>query len=253
MIDELGPQARALLDAAREGLSPDAAAVQRVRAQISVATGGAAAGTALGVKLGVVVLVGAIAVGIGFLAIRGSGSAVPREPATVPAPTPALAPAPQGIAAPELSAPGSDDELITIETPAAPTPAPPVRPVLRGERGVAGYRAPPASQVSAQGAEPARPPPTGPTRAGIDLAREVELVDRAMLALRRGDARAALEAVRRHTVETGGRGQLAEDAAAIEIEALCRLRDPTTRARLDAFDARFPRSAQRSRLTASCP
>jgi hypothetical protein len=250
MIDGLGPQARALLDAAREGLSPDAAAVQRVREQISVATGGAAAGTALGVKLGVVVLVGAIAVGIGFLAILGSGSEAPRrEPAVMPAPVPP--PAPQDIAAPEVPAPASDDELITIETQAAP-PAPPVRPVLRGERVAPGHRAPPAGQAGAQGAEPARPPP-GPTRAGIDLAREVELVDRAMLALRRGDARAALEAVRRHTVETGGRGQLAEDAAAIEIEALCRLRDPSTRARLDAFDARFPRSAQRSRLTASCP
>lgn len=253
MIDGLGPQARALLDAAREGLSPDAAAVQRVRAQISVATGGAVAGTALGVKLGVVVLVGAIAAGVGFLAIRGSGPAAPpREPAVVPAPRPPPAPAPHGIAAPEVRASGPDDELITIEAPAAPPPARPVRPVLRGERGVTGHRAPPASAPAAQGAEPARPPSTG-SRVAIDLAREVELVDRAMLALRRGDARAALEAVRRHTVETGGRGQLAEDAAAIEIEALCRLRDPTTRARLDAFDARFPRSAQRSRLTASCP
>jgi len=44
----LGPEARALLDAAREGLSPDPAAVRRVHARIHVAAGGAAAGTALG-------------------------------------------------------------------------------------------------------------------------------------------------------------------------------------------------------------
>ena len=56
-----------------------------------------------------------------------------------------------------------------------------------------------------------------------------------------------------HAAETRGSGQLAEDAAAIEVEALCRLHDPSVSAKLDAFDARFPRSAQRSRLTTECP
>lgn len=74
-----------------------------------------------------------------------------------------------------------------------------------------------------------------------------------MAALRGGDAAGALKAVQRHAVETAGRGQLAEDAAAIEIEALCHLHDPTTNAKLEAFDARFPRSAQRSRLSNRCP
>jgi len=85
------------------------------------------------------------------------------------------------------------------------------------------------------------------------LAREVELLDGAMTALRRGDARGALHAVQLHAAETAGKGQLAEDAAAIEIEALCHLHEPTTNAKLEAFDARFPRSAQRSRLDNKCP
>jgi hypothetical protein len=103
-------------------------------------------------------------------------------------------------------------------------------------------------------AEPKRPPgPPPPSPRRADLAREVELVDQAMAALRRGEPKAALAAVRVHRAETAGAGQLAEDAAAIEIEALCRLHDPGTGAKLAAFDAKWPESAQRSRLTARCP
>jgi len=39
MTTELGPAARALLDAARRGMSPDAAATRRVRAKIAAAVG----------------------------------------------------------------------------------------------------------------------------------------------------------------------------------------------------------------------
>jgi type IV secretory pathway VirB10-like protein len=259
MTDDLGTEARALLDAAREGLSPDAAAVRRVRARISVATGGATAGTVLGAKLGVFVLVGAIAAAVGFYATRDLGKAATpaREPVIV-------SPSPQGIAAPApapqtpttTQTTPADDELITLEAPVAP-PALPARPARPAERtGAIGKRVPAGPRTASVPAELARPP-GGSARSGapggIDLAREVELVDLAMVALRRGDARAALASVRRHAVETGGRGQLAEDAAAIEIEALCRLADPAIRARLEAFDARFPRSAQRSRLTSTCP
>ncbi|HEX4420068.1 MAG TPA: hypothetical protein VH165_19270, partial [Kofleriaceae bacterium] len=110
-------------------------------------------------------------------------------------------------------------------------------------------------------AAPATAPPSAPPRApaqaaappAIGLAREVELIDRAMAALRGGDPAEALRMVRRHTAETAGHGQLAEDAAAIEIEALCQLHDPSTNRQLEVFDARFPRSAQRSQLTNQCP
>ena len=270
MIEELGPEARALLDAAREGMSPDAAAVRRVRARIEVAVGGAAAGTAMGVKLGILAFVAAVGAGAGLYLTRGSAAAMaPAIELASPSEVPLQA-AVREPAAPAIS----DEDLITIATPPVPAPAraAPARAVRRV--------APPAPSRD----ESARAPDTGPparpsspraTRdersaiaegdpdgvagragghpRGINLAREVELLDVAMAALRRGDATNALKAVRQHALETAGRGQLAEDAAAIEIEALCHLHDPTTNAKLEAFDARFPRSAQRSRLDNKCP
>jgi len=86
----------------------------------------------------------------------------------------------------------------------------------------------------------------------VPLAREVELLDRAMAALGHGDPTSALDEVRLHARETGGTGQLAEDAAAIEIEALCHLHAPSATQALARFDTRFPRSAQRSRLAGVC-
>jgi len=45
MTSELGPTARSLLDAARAGLSPDAAAIRRVRAGLDATLGATAAST----------------------------------------------------------------------------------------------------------------------------------------------------------------------------------------------------------------
>src|SRR5262249_60136369 len=85
-MDELGPEARTLLDAARAGLSPDPAAVQRVHARIHAATAGAAAGTALAVKLGVVGLVAAVAIGGGVYFARGPASPAPAPDLALAAP-----------------------------------------------------------------------------------------------------------------------------------------------------------------------
>jgi hypothetical protein len=85
-----------------------------------------------------------------------------------------------------------------------------------------------------------------------DLAREVALVDQAMAGLRRGDTTAALDAIHRYDAETAGGGQLAEDAAAIAVEALCQQGDGSASAKLDAFDRRWPHSAQRARLSTAC-
>jgi len=213
----LGPEARALLDAARDGLSPSPTAIHRVRAKVGASAAAGTAGATLAVKLGLVVVIAASAVGAGVYASkRGPDSEVPRielAPAVVEAPT-----------------------QLAVHEPAAPPP---------GEIDLAPMvvaRAHPSAVVVAD-----LPPAT------VDLAREVELVDAAMTALKRGDANAALAAVARHALETHGAGQLAEDAAAIEVEALCRLHDPTTNTKLEAFDARFPKSAQRSRLSNRCP
>ena len=212
--EQLGSAARALLDAARDGLAPDAAAVRRVRAKVAASTGaGVAAGLAM--KLGVVGVIAALAVGAGVLASRS-----------------------HDVSAPAIDLPSAGSE----------TAPPVVRPQITATDR-------PTIEMAQQSAVRARPvihtdaPAAAPA---IDLSREVELIDRAMAALRRGDPAAALASVRVHAVETHGAGQLAEDAAAIEIEALCRLADPSVRAKLDAFDLRFPRSAQRSRLTSEC-
>jgi len=233
----LGPEARALLDAARPGLAPDAAAVRRMRGEIARAAG--AAGMALGVKLALLALAVVAAVGGGVAVSRRAAVAVvPRVELASP-PEPAVQVAVREAAPPPVdktAPPSVDEDLITIEpTEAAPRHAGPAGEASRGAR--------------VERASPSRPA-SAPT---IDLAREVELLDVAMAALRHGDPRGARRAVQQHAVETAGRGQLAEDAAAIEIEALCALRDPAARAKLDAFDARFPRSAQRTRLSDRCP
>jgi hypothetical protein len=273
MTHELGPEARALLDAAREGLGPDAAAIQRMRAKIDVSIAGGAAGVAgagvgsLAVKLGVVAALAVVAVVVVVIGRGGEEAIEPRiELPAARVEAPALVP-PREVAAPaaRAEAPAREGDvepeiemapLVRDESAKQPRAARIGEPPQPG-RGI-GQAPPPAlvrAPASASALAPAAPAPTpapaAPRRA--DLAREVALVDQAMAALRRGEPAAALAAVRVHAAETAGAGQLAEDAAAIEIEALCRLHDPTAGAKLAAFDARWPRSAQRSRLTARCP
>ncbi len=245
----LGPEARALLDAAREGLSPDPAAVRRVHARIHVATGGAAAaGTALGVKLALIALVAAgVVVGAGAYGRRG--------PAAVPLPAIELANPPERpleATAHEVPPPPGDDEALIALLPVPHAPvrrtAPHPAPEPKAVAPAAAMATPGAGPVAQPGGQPG-PQPGAP----IELGREVELVDQAMAALRRGDPRAALRVMQDYAREAAGGGQLAEDAAAIEVEALCKLGDPSAVDRRARFDARFPRSAQRARLAAACP
>jgi hypothetical protein len=215
---ELSPSARALLDAAREGMSPDAAAISRVRGKVTAAAGGAAA-SALVIKLGLAGVLAAVAVGA-IVSQRGEAPMTPQlalPVETAPSPTPIT----------------RVHEVAPVEAPDAAEPAPIEMAAVPMRRDA------PKLTVDI---EPA------------DLAREVELIDRAMKALATNDLRRALATVELHAAETRRAGQLAEDAAAIEIEALCRLRTSarTITAKLDAFDARFPRSAQRSRLSTHC-
>jgi hypothetical protein len=221
-MTELSPTARALLDAARDGLGPDAETIRRMRHGIDAGVAAGAAGTALAVKLAVVAVVAAIVAG--GLVYRGRDRDQLASPRLE---LPALT-TERAMPAPHETAPAAPPEPSHVEM--APMPARTSTPAP---------------------AAPASPAAAAPRRA--TLAREVELVDQAMAALYRGDAQGALAAMRVHAAETAGTGQLAEDAAAIDIEARCRLHDPTTAARLDAFDRRWPRSAQRSRLTTSCP
>ncbi|MBS1123922.1 MAG: hypothetical protein H6Q90_6150 [Deltaproteobacteria bacterium] len=238
MTDELGPAARALLDAARPGLAPDPTTVARMRTKLDSSIA-ASAGGAIATKLGLLALVLAVATGALLYGAEGArrdrSLAAEQVPANEPANDPAfgresLVPAPATTRDP---APPR-----AIEDTAAPAPI---------------VHASTPAMVPATSSTPpiTHRPPRHPV-AHADLGREVELIDRAMAAMRAGDAAAALAAVRAHASETAGAGQLAEDAAAIEIEALCRLHDGSAGKRLAAFDARWPDSAQRSRLSSSC-
>ena len=229
----LSPAARALLDAARDGMAPDAASITRMRAKVA-STAGATATTAIAIKLGLVALVATLAAGAAIYGNKARSATPPR----IELPTTQV----------ESVAPTAQirADSATADAPATSYGAAIEMAPQRMTRPRATSVVAPAA-ASGSGASPAIP------AARADLAREVELVDLAMAALRRGDTAAALAASRTHAAETRGAGQLAEDAAAIEIEALCRRHDPSVATKLDAFDARFPRSAQRSRLSVTCP
>lgn len=252
-MTSLSPEARALLDAARAHLTPDAAALHRVRTKVAAATGTAAAagGTALALKLAAVVSAAAIVAGGAALALHDAPAARP--------PTLALASAPP---AGDLAVPRSSTPSHASPSQVARASSPPSAPPSQITHVSSPPSAPPSAPPSPPPPAATRPslssrsaaPSSAPHAAGPDLAREVALVDAADAALRRGDARAALASVRLHRAETANRGQLAEDIAAIEIEALCRLGDRVrVEAKLAAFDTRWPSSAQRSRLTTTCP
>jgi len=185
-----------------------------VRGKVAVAASGAA--SVLALKFGIAGVLAVLAVGAVVQRVRGTETAMTPHVVTVAPSEPASTPTASFEATPPITGPSEAIEM-------APAP----------------MRRAPVAVVET-------------TEEPDDLAREVALIDRAMAALRKGDAARALATIKLHAAETAGAGQLAEDAAAIEIEALCRLHSPSVAAKLDAFDARYPHSAQRSRLTTRC-
>ena len=213
MTSELSPSTRALLDAARGG-GPDAAAISRMRGKIDVAVAGAPAVATATTK-------GSLIAGkLGLVALA------------VIVATGAL-----------LISTRSRSSVDTVAGPA-------LDPISISKRGVREAAPAAAPEIEIEMPATHRTPAVRPK--AIELAREVELVDSALTALRRGEARAALAAVRVYTAEAGTRGQLAEDAAAIEVEALCTLHEPTAAVRFSAFEARWPASAQYAKLARAC-
>lgn len=270
MIDDGLPRdARDLLAAGRDRLGPDAATVVRLRARVeaavivAAATGASAmaapaataapaaaaapaavattttvttattvAAKSLALKL-VVVAVGASAV--------GTGAYVAREAVTDESATRAVLPPPPAV-------PTTGDDNVVDVLPRVAVSAPETTRVDPAPTVAA-----PVEHTSSEHAVPAAPP-TEPASAPqhATLTREIELVDRATIALRAGDLDAALAALRAYGAETSGGGQLAQDAAALHIEVLCRTHAPGARAELAAFDTRWPHSAQRPHLATIC-
>jgi hypothetical protein len=228
MIDPLGPAERALIAAGRDALGPSAATVARIKVQVAgaIAAGGAGAAASAGVtavatKLAVVAA-SAVAIGTGaYLHVR-SAEVAPASPS-----------------APRLDL-GERDALEAIELSAAP------RVAIAEREAPAPIVAPPALPRIAP-APVAAPPPRA------SLRREIELVDEAMQALQRHDFAAVLATIHLYDAETLGGGQLAEDASAIAVEAMCRSGDPAAADRRTAFAARWPMSSQLPRLAAACP
>ena len=215
-MTDLSPETRALLDAARGGLGPDAATVQRMRAGIATKVGGGLLAGSLAAKLGFAALLTAAVVGVFVHEMREDVTApqLPDMPAPPAPPAPvAGAVVAETVPAPPVVAAEPDLSHIEIETP---------RRVWRRD------------VVHA------------------DLDREVALIDRASAALASGDTLRAITTIHLYVTETAGRGQLAEEAAAIEVEAMCTADMPAAPKKLAAFRAAFPRSTQAARLITAC-
>jgi len=239
---------RTLLSAAREGLAPDAATMARVRAKVAASVAAAPAAvaattttTAAPAKLALLVKLGAIVLAVGVTSAVIVGARGERA-AEVPT---------WSVASTSI---GEDEPRASEQVAVADGVAPPPAALTKAPPKVTSVK-PPASSTAAApapanvGATTSEPEPT--KLAPVTLSREVELIDLAMVSLRKGAPRAALEAIRVFERETFGRGQMAEEAAAIEIEAHCRLHEDVTD-KLAAFDRKWPSSAQRERIQTTC-
>ena len=210
-MDELNPNARALLNAARSFDDPSDSDQERVRAAVlmrvtSVAAVGAAtitaakassaaasaaplvagslASTALfsgvAAKVGAAVVIGALASGA-YVAFRPSAPKAPvAQPAAVAAATPAL------------------------DEPVAPAPAEPA-----------------AADVASLPTEEAKPAPVRARNRSADLEGEMKLLRQADGALRRGDTADALVALNKHAAQYPG-GLLSQEREGVRAIALCR-------------------------------
>jgi hypothetical protein len=221
MIDDVPQDVRDLISASRTGLSPDAATVARLNARIHTAAAGAGTAT---------VAVTTIAKVVAALVVIGASAAYLRHPTRPPAVAPILSISTgSAVDEPQLA-----PRIVSVEREPVP---------------------PPASLDPAPAPVPTPVPALAPTPApvhGATLAREIELIDQASQALHRGDHAGVTAAIHLYETETAGRGQLAEDADGIALEAACKANSPDAATRLDAFTRRWPQSAQHTRLSTLC-
>jgi hypothetical protein len=240
---------RSLIAAAREGLAPDAAVAARVRAKVAAAVGAstaaatgsvaavAAAGSASTLtKLGAVLLaIGTFTTVAVVVATPSRTPDAPRVVITTPSESDDVRDDIRVVTRSERMSEHSLARLVESTAPA---------PIAHATEAVSEHAT--AETVGAPRAAAADEEPEG-----VSLAREVELIDLAMDSLRKRAPHAALEAIKAYHRVTHGRGQMAEDAAAIEIEARCNS-DLDATAWIERFDAKWPESAQRERIQTAC-
>ena len=239
-MNDLSPQARALLQAARPYDEPNDDDQRRVRssvlsrvgagaaiglaATVSTSTLAASTGTILGgtvAKLGIAMLLaGGLSTGA-YFATHARSVAPQTAVETVKVAPPAALPA-NGEAAAAIQAPASiDDTAKTV----AEAPAPPAA------RTAGKVRAPKVSG---------------------DIEGEVRLLEEADADLRRGDAAGALARLGEHASKFPG-GALRQEREGMNVVALCQAgRQAEGRAAADRFLSRSSKSALASRIRAAC-
>jgi hypothetical protein len=240
-----------LLAAARDGLAPDEAVAERVRARVAAAIGAASATCAV-TTTGTATA--ATPAGPAATAVIGGGAgSFAAQLATVLLVVGVIATTIAVVVSRTSleSSRSSDVPSLAITTIDVDEPAHAVQVVAVEPALPAAPRTPTAERTSRTATAHARADAGDQQAAQPSLSREVELIDLAMLALRRGAPSAALATLGSYDTETRGRGQMAEEAAAIDIEARCRLGEDVGD-RVEAFDRRWPSSAQRARLHAAC-
>jgi hypothetical protein len=226
----LGPTSRKLVAAARGSLDPSAEIAARVKARVlAVSASPVAAKAAVTSKL---VLLAAIAsVVIGVVAIRHHASSSAQIAIAAPCET--------------ADEPGVPRRGSTAEWQCGVVDEPQIEPhfaaAMQSESAPTLVATPVAAATVHVRAQPIATVP-------LTLAREVQLLDAAMATT---DPAARLETLAIYDRETSGNGQLAEDAAALTIEARCRTHATITE-QFATFDQRWPHSVQRARIKAAC-
>jgi hypothetical protein len=268
-VSELGPEARAVVEAGRAGDEPTASDRARNRAALmaAIAAGGAAtavAEAAAASGAAKVTAAGAFTLGWGWKAIVvglavagavGTGVALTRSPAGAPSPTsPQLArpsdPAPAVTSGETSNPPTPPDAPARADAP-APVPKAPDVPARAPQGGSPRAPAPtPAGRASAEprDAEPGAPPP----RPADTLAGEMGGLREAHGALQGGDPARALSLLDAQSA-TYADGQLRQERDAARVTALCKLgKKDEARAAAARFLSENPRSVLADRVRNAC-
>ncbi len=268
-MTELSPEARKLLEAAREAFSPDEERVTAVRAAIAARASTpppppgqpwtAGEGAVLkGAGWGLPHLVG-----MGLLVAAGAGAALVGYGAITPEPAAPPPPAvqPAGAAVPAASLdPGPEAALPAEATPVAEPPSPaaaaeprPSRvPRDRSARAKTG-----AERETGAKQGPASPAPDQGEQADAPLPEDSLLAEMALLraargALKRGNAAASLSWLDRHE-RSYPRGKLRPERLVTRVLALCELgRVAAARAAAAELRRVAPRSNYPRQISASC-
>jgi hypothetical protein len=225
MSDELSPEARTLLQAARDADLPEPEDRARVRARLALLLAGTAAGsvgskvaaqTAVGGKLGSAAVIGKTLLALAVVGAVGVGASIAlRRPDSPPA---VAAPRPVG------ALPG--DEAAQDEGAPAPTPAP-----MAATADVVTATLPVAQPAELRPAAPGGPgrmhsaPERAAPRPGdhdwaADLQAEVALLSLAQRALAAGKPEAALEYLAQHRAQFP-KGALSQERRAASAIAHC--------------------------------